>query len=628
MTAPSPTTPSLSWPPPALESIHGKLWPTIAVLAFADVVLVPPLLLSLGTHQPIGSLGPFGDAFWVPLATTFLGTLILVAGLWRLARLLRGARAAARAGHARRTILMVLADAPRDTGFLLTGGRACASLGPTERDTILAARIVTAGLSLAAVLLAPAGLSFSILLGRLTIAGGIYLWRLTLWLPLALCAGAVLSAGAARALAASAKRKGAGAGAADGALRTAVTEWNATLSAQRPDRASRVGKPARPRVFGLGAAGALVLAVLVVIPVAALVVAGTIGSILASIATPNLSNTRARFAAAEPLRRFVLEPDTSISPEAAGQALHALLSVGPRNAEQRTPELTPVRSYAEPWFPADSARAPSLRGASWVDSLFARPARTAAQSAYVRRMAAHPAHAEFHTVARAQVADVLGTRYALPFGPGVTMINLPIPSFGSIRLGARAHLARAALALSDGRPAQAEQGVREVISVGFRLIDDGPTLMDNLIGAVLVGMGGDALEDFYKSTGRTREAETLEWVRAEARKAAERAVSGEARWTAEAGFRALPGIVLDSTQARGLRWEFFGWTSVFAPCANIKALAFGPGEDYDQWLESARAGLVRRPSDEALLDLMLRGPFGTGRCLSLWGGLRTMGQMR
>src|SRR3970282_1108398 len=52
MTAPAPATASLSWPPPALESIHGRLWPAIAVLALADIVLVPPLLLSLGTPQP------------------------------------------------------------------------------------------------------------------------------------------------------------------------------------------------------------------------------------------------------------------------------------------------------------------------------------------------------------------------------------------------------------------------------------------------------------------------------------------------------------------------------------------------------------------------------------------------
>jgi hypothetical protein len=170
--------------------------------------------------------------------------------------------------------------------------------------------------------------------------------------------------------------------------------------------------------------------------------------------------------------------------------------------------------------------------------------------------------------------------------------------------------------------------VREVISVGFRMIDDGPTLLDNLIGVALVDLGGDALERLFRATGRGRDAESLAWARSAARQAAERVVAGEARWTAEAGLRAMPAFVLDSTQARGLRWDFLGWTAVFSPCANIRSVAFGPGEEYSRWLESARKGLVRRPSDDALLTLTLRGPFGNGRCLPLWGGLRTIGQMR
>ncbi len=624
MTTPAPSTPSLSWPPPALEPIHGRLWPAIAVLAFADIVLVPPLLLSLGASQPIGSLGPYGDAFWVPLATTFLGLLILVAGLWRLARLFRGARQAARAGHARRTILMVLSDGPHDLGFLLTGQRSYASLGPTERDTILAARILSALLSLAAVLLMPAALSFSILLGSLLVAGDIYLWTLTLWAPLVLCLGALLCAGAARALAASGKRKHPGTGAPDAAQQAAVNQWNATLRTLRPDRAPPASAATRPLIFGVGAAGAVVLAFLVVVPVVGLVFRGTVGSILATMATPG-GRTRARFAAAATMRRFALEPDSSISPEAAGEALHALLSVGRNDAERVKPEKQPVRLYPEPWSPRNT---PVILGVTWVDSLFSHRRYTAEQSDYLRRMAAHPAHAEFATVARAGAADVIGTRYDLPFGPNVTILNLPIPPFSGIRDGARTHLALAAQELANGRPARSEQAIREVISVGFRLMDDGPSLMDNLVGVALVDMGGNALEGFFRSTGRTRDAETLDWVRTASRKAAERALMGEARGSTGAGLQAMPRIVLDSTQAQGLRWEFFGWTSVFAPCASIRTVAFGPGEDYQEWLESARKGLVRRPSDEALLELTLKGPYGTGRCLPLWGGLRTIGMMR
>lgn len=623
MTAPAAAPPSLSWPPPALEPVHGRLWPAIALLAFADLVLVPPLLLSLGSNQPVGSLGPYGDAFWVPFATSFLGLLLLLAGLIRLARLLRGARAGARAGHAWRTILLVLADGRHDGGFLLTGARMYAPLGPTERDTILAARLISAGLSLGAVLLMPLALGLSVIWGRLVIAGESFLWVSTLWAPLVLAAGGLLAGGAARALAGAARRKGAG----DTPQPDAVAEWNARLTAARPGPASRPVKPARALALVLGSAGALLLALVVAIPVATLVVTGTIGSILASMASPKFGNTRARFAAAETVRRFELPPAPAISPEAGGEALHALISVGAGDAERKAPEKQPVRSYPEPWF-APGPGAAAVLGAAWVDSLFARPRYTAAQLQYLRRMAAHPAHGEFATVGRARNLDVIGARYDLPFGPGVTIVNLPIPRLSGVRDGARAHLALAAQELAAGRPARAEQTIREVISVGFRMLDDGPTLIDNLIGMALVDLGADGLERFFRATGRSREGESLAWARSASREAAGRVAAGEARWSTEAGLRAMPGIVLDSAQARGLRWEFLGWTAVFAPCANLRSVAFGPGPDYQEWLDRAREGLVRHPSDEALLELSLKGPFGNGRCLPLWGGLRTIGQMR
>lgn len=87
MTTPSAASP-LPWPPPALEPIHGKLWPAITLIGLADVVLVLPILVSLGTASPLGSLGPFGDAFWVPLATTVVGSAALLAGLQLLCTLL------------------------------------------------------------------------------------------------------------------------------------------------------------------------------------------------------------------------------------------------------------------------------------------------------------------------------------------------------------------------------------------------------------------------------------------------------------------------------------------------------------------------------------------------------------
>jgi len=368
----------------------------------------------------------------------------------------------------------------------------------------------------------------------------------------------------------------------------------------------------------------VLLAVLVFFPVVGLVVRGTVGSVLASLAVPG-GATRARFAAAGALRGFDLPPDTSISPRAGGEALQALLWVG-RTAPRRPPERRPVRAYAHPWFPPRPGQ--DAVGAAWLDSLFSHPGFAAVQAAYLRRVAAHPAHGEFATLARARRLDVIGTRYELPFGDGVTIVNLPLPPLTALRDGARAHLALAALELVNGRPARAEEMVREVISVGFRLLDDGPSLIDNLIGVSLIDLGGDVLGRLERATGRSRDADALAWAWRASREAAERTAAGGPRLERGDALRTMPRFVLDTTQARGIRWDVFGWTAVFAPCSNMRSAAFGPGEDYAEWLASARKALVRHPGDEALLELALKGPFGSGGCMPLWGGLRTVGQMR
>ncbi|MBI2402141.1 MAG: hypothetical protein HYV20_05300 [Gemmatimonadetes bacterium] len=610
----------LPWPPPALEPIHGKLRPAIALIGLADVVLVLPILVSLGTPSPLGSLGPFGDAFWVPLASTVLGSVALVAGLQLLFRLLWNARDAARHGHGWRTVLYVAADEPRDTGFLLVGARAFAGLGPGQRDTLLAARLYAAALALAAVLLMPFGLGLAIVLGRLNWAGQNVLWTTALILPLVLLLGGLVGNGAAGLLARAALRGAPRRQAMDPELHRRVLEWNERLQTLRGDRPTATGGPGKARVFGAGALAIVVLALVAVGPAMLLTVVGTVSSVIVAIATPSLAGTQIRIAAAEVLRRYRLDPDPSISPEAAGQALQALVWTGRAEDDRPAGERRPVRSHAGPWWPADGAER-YAQGAGWTDSLFAR-ARRRSESGYLRQVAAHPAHAEFATIARAAAADIVGTRYELPFAEELSMMTLPFPPFGGLRLGAQAHIAKAAIELADGRPQRAERTIREVISTGLVLIDHGPTLIETLIGAVLVGTGGDALEALYRATRRTPEAETLAWVRGEVRRGAERVAGRETR------LRAMPTMVLDTSLAAGMRWELFGIVAAFAPCANLRSIAFGPGADYENWLASARERLVRRPNDEALFALMQRGLFGAGRCIPLLGSVRIAGQMR
>ena len=60
-------------------------------------------------------------------------------------------------------------------------------------------------------------------------------------------------------------------------------------------------------------------------------------------------------------------------------------------------------------------------------------------------------------------------------------------------------------------------------------IDEGPTLIDNLMGVVLANMGGDALASFYRRSGRAAEAQALEWSRDGAKEAAGKARAGLVR---------------------------------------------------------------------------------------------------
>ena len=164
--------------------------------------------------------------------------------------------------------------------------------------------------------------------------------------------------------------------------------------------------------------------------------------------------------------------------------------------------------------------------------------------------------------------------------------------------------------------------MREVISVGFVLIDEGPTIIDALIGAVLVKTGAEALEKLYAATGRNVQAENLMWIRTGLEEAVERASVTRTAYDVEAGLRMMRGAVLDETVVRGLRWEYFLTFTTLAPCVNLNKVVFGPGEDFEQWLVEAEAALVRRESEEEMFRFLERGWFGGG------GVIRAPGWMK
>jgi len=248
----------------------------------------------------------------------------------------------------------------------------------------------------------------------------------------------------------------------------------------------------------------------------------------------------------------------------------------------------------------------------WGDSLIVRVADgvTDEQRNYMRGLSSHPASADYSRLARATALDAGSARWDTPFPPGTTMATVPVPRFHSLRTATNVHVAAAAAAFLDGRHDEAEVLLSEVIAVGFLLVDEGPTLIDNLIGVTLVETGGGALVSLFRATGRTSRAAEVSRLSQVAERASGMVWSHYPE-TPEAFVRSLPGMILDTALVRGMRWELFINLATVAPCLNVHNMVFGTGDDYDAFVEEARAALVRYPSDEALFELARHGWVGT-----------------
>jgi len=92
------------------------------------------------------------------------------------------------------------------------------------------------------------------------------------------------------------------------------------------------------------------------------------------------------------------------------------------------------------------------------------------------------------------------------------------------------------------------------VATGFLLIDQGPTLLDNLIGVELTRMGADGLQGYYTRIGEPDRAEALAWGREGALGAAQKARAGLIPEDARALLQGVPALVENEDALRGLRW--------------------------------------------------------------------------
>ena len=188
-------------------------------------------------------------------------------------------------------------------------------------------------------------------------------------------------------------------------------------------------------------------------------------------------------------------------------------------------------------------------------------------------------------------------------------VSRPVSRFNHVRLGAQAHVGKAVHELAHGDVSAAESTIREVITVGFLMVDDGPTIIDNLLGFGLINLGADALETFLETTGRDTDLAALRQVREAATRASKVQVRGQAL-NLESVLAQLPEMAANPATLRGLRWDLFTLTNTLTPCINLNRVVFGPDSTYGDWLERVRVSLVQWPSEEALFDLSLDGYFG------------------
>ena len=308
------------------------------------------------------------------------------------------------------------------------------------------------------------------------------------------------------------------------------------------------------------------------------------------------------------LQPYVLPPDPSITPTDAGETIQVLASVGRPDGYRAPIERAPVREYAEPWLPEG---APASLGslASLVPRVLERhEPLTVAERAWLERAARHPAQAELARLARAPDADIVGTRWDTSTFANTSMVDLPIIRFGAFRNGASVHLAMGLLAADRGDLLEAETMFRDVISVGLLLVRSGPTLIETLIGSVLAQNGANALRAFYASTGRTADANAIRFALEGTENAEAMRQSLRPLVDSDGSLSGMMAIAANRDLPPGVRWESLRSARLSASCQNASTALFGPDAAYGEWLEHMHASLVRFPSDNALFQILEKGP--------------------
>ncbi|HEX9887180.1 MAG TPA: hypothetical protein VGA70_11865, partial [Longimicrobiales bacterium] len=515
--APEPSTPTtyLRWPPPGLERLQGDVWKIVREFFVGGLILVLPLLWAVGETQPFHSAGPFGEAWWIVLLTTAAGLMVLVTSCINAFRLLRRAANATDGGYGWKTVALVAVDADRDTGFLLQAGRAFSVLSPPTRHSLAHARLWAAGTWLAAALWLPVGFILAVLLSSRGAMSAPVLVLFTL-LPMGflLVMGLIFKSWE-RGVLRKARKEWHDKPWSQDLERSEITDWHDDLGRRDATEHLKGGRSSRSGwVLRASAYAVVVVAAFVVVPSVTLVVSSSVSPILSLIAVPRFSRTQQRAARVEALWRYRVPADGTVTPQEAGEILHVLESLFSRAGDDPIVR-PPVRTYDRELYPDSMVQnnPTGMPPGTWSEEIFAALDTLGPNAVdHLREVGSHPALQEISTLARAEALDAAGARWITPFPDDMNAASFPIPRMAGLREAAYIAVGRAAASLADGRPGEAEQTLREVITFGLLLGRDGTTLIDNLVGYVVAETGAEALAGFYRAVGRTDEAQTVEWT--------------------------------------------------------------------------------------------------------------------
>lgn len=608
-----PLLPYVSWPPPGLERLHGDLWRVTARLGAGGLVFSLPLLAAATARQDFWSLGLFGEAWWILVVTSLVGLAVLASGFVELFRLLRRWARATERGYRLATVALVLGDRRRDAGFLLQGARFYSEIPSRRRAGILRIRLLGATLLFAASLWLSAGFVAGVFLATRGILGPSALAWWTLGpVGAAILVGMVLHAWESGHLR-RARRAWFNQPWSQDLEQGEIAEWHESLG--RRDGAVQVppGSDRRGTELRVAAAGSALLGLGVGGMGVVLMGMAGIGPMLATIATPTFSVVHDRAVKAEAVTEYRLPADPDITPLMAGEALVALAHVGTDAGDRRQDlQRAPVRTYEQPFFDRGEAGAgpTGVRPVEWASALVPRLDGGLEPETldYLEDVGSHPALVELRTLARAEAMDEAGATLVVPLPPDVTVFSLPLPRLSGIREAAYAHVGGAIAAAARGRNEEAVTRLREVISAGLLLGRDGNTLLANLIGYVVVGVGAEALLNLYEATGREAEARALRDELETTEQVTEMLRVGDGS-SSTATLLGMPEVVIHPDAIRGLRWEFFTMLNGLGPCINLHRSVFGADETFERWLGEARDVLVRYPADEEIFALSRQGVF-------------------